>query len=54
MTPVPAPLATLFGLVILFVPGLTFLALLGPRRRDALRLDEALWLAVAVSVAVSA
>jgi hypothetical protein len=54
VTPVSAPLATLYGLVVLLVPGLSFLALLGARRRDALRFDEALFLAVGVSAAVSA
>lgn len=54
MTPVAAPLATLCGLFVLLVPGLVFLALLGRRQRDALRLDEALFLTVAVSVCFSA
>jgi len=53
VTPVPAPLATLAGFFILFVPGLTFLALLGRRQRELLRVDEALFLAVAVSVSFS-
>jgi len=49
--PVPAALA---GLVLFAVPGLLLLALLPPRERAALRFDEALFLAVAVSVGVSA
>ncbi len=54
MTPIPAPLSTLAGFVILLVPGLVWLALLGRRQRELLRLDEALFLAVAVSVSFSA
>jgi hypothetical protein len=54
VTPVAAPLATLCGLFVLLVPGLVFLALLGRRQRGLLRFDEALFLAVAVSVAAAA
>ena len=48
--PVPAALA---GIVLFLVPGLTFLALLPRRDKDALRSDEALFLAVALSVMAS-
>lgn len=51
LAPVPAVLA---GLVLFLVPGLAFLALLAPRERDGLDADERLYLAVAVSVLVSA
>jgi len=54
VTPAAAPLATLCGLFVLLAPGLAFLALLGRRQRDLLRLDEALFLAVGASVAASA
>lgn len=47
---VPAVLA---GLVLFLVPGLVFLAL-SPKSRPALRFDEALFLAVAVSVGAAA
>jgi len=49
--PLPAVLA---GIVLFFVPGLVFLALLGEEDRRAVPLDEALFLTVAVSVSVSA
>ena len=52
VAPLPAALA---GLVLFLVPGLVFLALIrGRPRMPALRTDEALFLAVAVSVALSA
>jgi hypothetical protein len=46
--------ATLAGLVLFFVPGLLLLALLPAREREALELDEALFLTVATSVCVAA
>ncbi len=46
--------ALLAGLVLFLVPGLLFLALLPRRDRDALPLDEALFLSVAASVSLSA
>jgi Dolichyl-phosphate-mannose-protein mannosyltransferase len=46
--------AALAGFVLFFVPGLVFLALLSREDRDDLALDEALFLAVAVSVIASA
>lgn len=49
--PVPAALA---GSVLFLVPGLVFLALLSRHAREALRFDEALYLAVGVSVMASA
>jgi len=42
--------AAVAGIFLFVVPGLVFLALLGKRERDALRLDETLFLSVAVSV----
>lgn len=53
MSPLPALPAVLFGLVLVLAPGLSLLALLG-RRRERLALDEALYLAVGLSVAGSA
>jgi len=53
VTPAGAPVATLAGLFVLVVPGLVFLSLLGRRRREVLRFDEALYLVFAVSVALS-
>ena len=46
--------AAVSGIFLFVVPGLVFLALLGKRERDALRLDEALFLSVAVSVMAAA
>ena len=45
--------AAVAGIFLFVVPGLVFLALLGKRERDALRLDEALFLSVAVSAMAS-
>ncbi len=42
--------AAVAGIVLFLVPGLAFLALVGAGERKALRLDEGLYLAVAVSV----
>lgn len=42
--------AAVAGIVLFLVPGLAFLALLGPSERRGLRFDEGLYLAVAVSV----
>ena len=50
MTPVDPVTATLAGLCIFFVPGLTLLALLRAPDREALALDEKLFLMVAASV----
>lgn len=50
VAPVPAALA---GIFVLIVPGLIVLALLSPRERRALPLDEALFLALALSVGLS-
>ena len=46
--------ALLAGLFVLLVPGLVLLALLPERDKRALALDEALFLAVAISVGLSA
>jgi hypothetical protein len=46
--------AAVSGIFLFVVPGLVFLALVGKRERNALRLDEALFLSVAVSVMASA
>lgn len=54
MSPVAPGLAALAGLVLLLLPGLTLLALLPPRDREETPFDEALFLAVAVSVMASA
>ncbi|MBI3932534.1 MAG: glycosyltransferase family 39 protein [Acidobacteria bacterium] len=51
---VPAVPAALAGLALFLLPGLTALALLGREERLALAFDEALYLAVATSVAVAA
>jgi hypothetical protein len=51
---VPAGPALLCGLVLFLVPGVVFLTALRREDREALRLDEALFALVAVSVAVSA
>lgn len=51
VAPLPALLA---GLVLFFGPGLLFLALLPPREREGVEWDEALFLALAVSVGASA
>jgi len=40
--------AAVAGIFLFVVPGLVFLALLGKRERDALRLDETLFLSVIV------
>jgi hypothetical protein len=54
VTPV-APLPALAaGLCVFVLPGLVLLALLRPREREALRIDEALYLIVAASVALAA
>jgi hypothetical protein len=50
---VPALPAALAGAFVLFVPGLVLLALLDERDRRALRIDEALFLACALSVSLS-
>jgi len=52
--PVAAVPAALAGLFIFFGPGLVVLALMARRDRESLELDEALFLAVSVSVAVAA
>jgi hypothetical protein len=49
----PAGPALCAALVLFFLPGLVFLACLRREDRDALRFDEALFLAVALSVALS-
>jgi hypothetical protein len=54
MNLVPALPAALAGACVLLVPGLVWWALLPPRDRAALRLDETLFLPVATSVALSA
>ena len=54
MNLVPALPAVIAGLVLFFVPGLVFVALLGRRYRERLPADEGLYLVVAVSVACSA
>lgn len=54
MNLVPALPATLAGLALFLLPGLLFLALLPREEREALGLDERLFLAVAPSVAWSA
>ncbi len=54
MTPVAPLPAALAGLCVFVLPGLVLLALLRPREREALRFDEALYLLVAASVALSA
>ena len=54
MTPVAPGLAVLAGLVLFLLPGLTLLALLPARERDATPFDEALFLAVSVSVMAAA
>ncbi len=50
----PTPLAVLLGLFLVLVPGALLLALLSREDRESLRLDEALFLAVGQSVALSA
>jgi hypothetical protein len=52
--PVAPGLAVLAGLVLFLLPGLTLLALLPARERDATPFDEALFLAVSVSVMAAA
>jgi hypothetical protein len=54
LNPVPGVPAALAGLVLFLLPGLLLLALLPQREREALELDEALFLAPAVSVAAAA
>jgi len=54
LTAVPAAAAVFCGLFVFLVPGLALLALLPARDRDALALDEALFLAVGTSVMLSA
>ncbi|HEV8255120.1 MAG TPA: glycosyltransferase family 39 protein [Vicinamibacteria bacterium] len=54
LTAVPAAAAVACGLVVFLVPGLVLLALVPPRERAALALDEALFLAVGTSVMLSA
>ena len=54
MTPLaPAGTALLCGLVLFLVPGLVFLAALRDEDREGLALDEAVFAAIAVSVAAS-
>jgi hypothetical protein len=50
----PPPLAVVLGLFLVLVPGALLLALLSPEDRASLGLDEALFLAVGQSVALSA
>ena len=54
MTPVDPVTATLAGLCLFFVPGLVLLALLRDADREALTLDEKLFLMVAASVGAAA
>ena len=54
MSPVAPGLAVLAGLVLFLLPGLTLLALLPPRDRQQTPFDEALFLAVSVSVMAAA
>ena len=54
MNPVPPAVAALAGLVLLLAPGIVLLSLLPPRDREALLPDEAGYLAVGTSVAISA
>ncbi len=54
MNLVPALPAAVAGIVLFFVPGSVFVALLGRRYRERLPTDEALYLVVSVSVATSA
>ena len=54
MNIVPAGLAVIAGIVVFFVPGFVFIALLARADREETPTDEALYLAVAVSVATSA
>lgn len=53
MTPVDPAVASLAAPFLFVVPGLVALALLRREHRASLRLDEALWLAIAISVALS-
>ncbi len=50
---VPAVPAALAGVFLLFVPGFVLLALLDERERRALKIDEALFLACALSVSLA-
>jgi hypothetical protein len=54
VSPVDPGLAVLAGLVLFLLPGLTLLALLSPRDRQETPFDEALFLAVSVSVMAAA
>lgn len=54
MTPVAPLPAILAGLCVFALPGLVLLALLRPREREALRFDEAVFLAIASSGALAA